>query len=240
MTTAWIRELRELHDQSFHYDWVTHLQAVNQTLGLAGRRELATPAPGLPPSWFVGDVEALQPGRWVLSVGLNQKRSPQDEAWHEAQHYSPQTYWDYWRWLNTRAWYAHYYFPRVRVAATALDVEIPRGRAQQQEFATTEMAFVEICPYSSEDFRFKDPDLLQLSANDEGFRITAQIRRILIQEAHPAFVLVSGNQAITVLEHTDRSHIRLGAPRFYQSVSNPKRELWHREGTSSTEEYTSR
>ncbi|MXZ62295.1 MAG: hypothetical protein F4Y98_01465 [Chloroflexi bacterium] len=232
MSTEWVQQLRALHDASFaaDRDWSAHLQAVNQRLGLTGRRQLATPAPTLPPSWFVGDVEALQPGRWVLFVGLNQKRSPDDEAWHEAQNHSPQTYWDYWRWLNRRAWYAHFYYPRVRIAAAALDVAIPGERAQQQEFATTEMVCVEICPYSSEEFGLRDPDLLELLASDEGFRIASGIRHTFIEEAQPAFVLVAGNQAITVIEHADRNHMALGEPEYYPSVTNPERRLWHREG----------
>ena len=77
MSATWVQQLRELHDGSFSedYDWSAHLRALNQSLGFVGERELATPARDLPPPWFVGDVEALQPGRWVLVVGLNQKRS---------------------------------------------------------------------------------------------------------------------------------------------------------------------
>ena len=92
------------------------------------------------------------------------------------------------------------------------------------------MVFVEICPYSSGGFQFEDAELLRLCAEDDGFRTAAQIRRLLIQEAQPAFVLVSGNQAITVLEQSDRDHLRLGDPVFYPSVRRPAKSLWHREG----------
>lgn len=232
MRATWVQQLRELHDESFSADrdWAAHLRRLNESLGLRGRREFATPAPRLPPSWFVGDVEGLEPGNWVLCVGLNQRRSRHDEAWHTGQNYTPDAYWDYWRLLNRNAWYAHYYTPRVRIAAAALGVEIPPTRQQKQEFATTSMVFVELCPYSSEDFWFRDSDLLQLAAEDDGFRIAARIRRILIQRARPAFVLISGNQAVTGLEHGDREDLHLEEPVHYQSVRRSEMRLWHREG----------
>ena len=166
----------------------------------------------------------------MLFIGLNQARSLQDEPWHLAQRHTPQTYWDYWRWLNRRAWYAQYYSPRVRLAAAALGVEIPRERDQQQEFATTKMVFVELCPYSSKRYSFADADLLALSEEDHGFRTAAQVRRILIGQGRPALVMVSGGQALTVLEHHDQDQLRLGEPLTYQSVSRPDKRLWHREG----------
>ena len=227
-----MQRLRELHDESFSadHDWAAHLDSLNERLGLHGRRELATPAPGLPPSWFVGDVENLQPGRWVLFVGLNQARARDDEAWHAAQGYTPRTYWDYWRLLNSNSWYARYYSPRVRLAAAALDVESPDTREEQQEFATTSIVFVELCPYSSEQSQFADEELVRLSTQDHGFRIAAALRRVLIQHGRPAMVMVSGNQAVTVLERADGDHLTLGRARDYQSVSRPDKRLWHREG----------
>lgn len=237
MNATWVEELRALHDQSFEHNWVAHLRALNGDLGAVDRRELATPAPGLPPSWFVGDIEALEPGEWVLFVGLNQARSRDDEPWHAAQGYTAQTYWDYWRLLNTNSWYARYYSPRMRLAAAALGGGIPGTREEQQEFATANMVFVELCPYSSEQFQFADEDLLRLSATDHGFRTAARIRRILIQSGRPAMVMVSGRQAITVLERADRDHLVLEDPRRYQSVSQPDKRLWHREGSYATEAY---
>ena len=230
MSTTWVQRLRELHDRSFDYDWTAHVQALNERLGLDGPRELATPAPGLPPSWFVGDVENLEPDRWVLFVGLNQKRSPDDEAWHLAQGYSEQKYWDYWRLLNRTSWYAHFYAPRVRIAAAALGLEIPRERERQQEIATTNAVFVEMCPYSSGSFGFEEAALQRLSEGDNGFRIVADVRRILVEEARPALVVVSGNQAVTVLEHADRDHLKLGGPVRYRSDHDAQKMLRHREG----------
>ena len=230
MTTARVQQLRDLHDQGFsaEHDWSAHLRSLNNSLGLVGPHELATPAPGLPPSWFVGDVESLQPGRWVLFVGLNQARSPQDEDWHLAQGYSAQTYWDYWRLLNNNSWYGRYYAPRVRLASAALGVEVPRER--EQEFATMNMVFVELCPYSSRKFGLPDTELLRLSAEDHGFRIAAQMRRILIEEGRPAVVMVSGGNAVTVLERLEEEQLTLEERRSYQSVSRPEKRLWHREG----------
>ena len=232
MSAPWVQRLRELHDESFSadHDWAAHMPSLNRSIGATGLRELATPAPGLPPSWFVGDVENLRPDRWVLFVGLNQARVPGDEPWHLAQRYTPQTSWDYWRLVNVNSetWNTGYYRPRARLAASALGVEVPRER--EREFATAHIVFVEICPYSSERFQFADEDLLRLSAQDHGFRTAAALRRILIQHGRPAMVMVSGYQAVTVLERADDDHLTLGRVRSYQSVSRPEKRLWHREG----------
>ena len=232
MSATWVQQLRELHDESFSadHDWAAHMRSLNQGIGATGLRELATPAPGLPPSWFVGDVENLQPGRWVLFIGLNQARVPGDEPWHLAQRYTPQTSWDYWRLVNRKSetWNTGYYRPRARLVASALGVEV--GGDREREFATGSIVFVEICPYSSERFQFAGEDLLRLSVQDHGFRTAAKLRRILVQHGRPAMVMVSGNQALTVLERADRDHLVLGERRSYQSVGRPEKALWHREG----------
>ncbi len=79
MPTPWFRELRQLHDENFHEDWTTHLDALNRELGLSGTAAFGTPARSLAPSWFVGDVEALPPRQWVLVISLNQARREEDE-----------------------------------------------------------------------------------------------------------------------------------------------------------------
>ena len=53
---------------------------------------------------------------------------------------------------------------------------------------------------------------------------------LLIGQGRPALVMVSGGQALTVLEHRDEDQLRLGERRIYQSVSRPDKLLWHREG----------
>ena len=191
MDRPWVEQLRELHDDAFLVDWSANFEALNRDLDLTGPYELGVPAPGFPPSWFVGDVEALEPHRWVLVVSLNQ-------AQHDAgSGYTPQTFWDHWRWLNRNDWYPRFYRPRVRPAADALGVEI--SPEHEPEFATTRVVFVEMCPYSSRRFRFSGKDLIELTAKDCGFQIAARVRRILIDEASPALVMVSGVPAVEAL-----------------------------------------
>ena len=71
MSAPWVRELQRLHEENY-FDWTSHLRDLNHRLGLGGRDEFTVPNAALPPSWFVGDVEALQRGQWVLVVSLNQ------------------------------------------------------------------------------------------------------------------------------------------------------------------------
>ena len=157
MTTPWFRELRQLHDKNFHEDWTSHIDALNRELGLTGPDALALPAPGLAPPWFVGDVEAVPPRQWVLVISLNQARREEDEEWHLAQGYPEQTYWDHWRWFNRdEHWNPRFYRPFVRLAAQAMGVEM--RPEMEQEFATTRMVFVELCPYPSRSFGLSDAE----------------------------------------------------------------------------------
>ncbi len=66
--TPWFRELRQLHDENFREDWTSHVDALNRELGLTGHAAFGLPARGLPPSWCVGDVEAVPPRQWVLVI----------------------------------------------------------------------------------------------------------------------------------------------------------------------------
>ena len=156
----WTAELRSLHDSSFAFDWDSHVRALNERLQLSGTDEFGLPAPGLPPSWFVGDVEALR-RPWVLVVSLNQARREGDEDWHLAQRYTSQTYWDHWRWLNRDWWEPRFYRPLVRLASAALGTST--DAEQEADFATTRMVFVELCPYSSRRFEFSSDVVGQLA-----------------------------------------------------------------------------
>ena len=166
-------------------DWTRHLRDLNRRYDLGGRDELTVPNEGLPPSWFVGDVEALEPGRWVLVVSLNQGSwADKDEAWRRQQRDSVQNDWDFWRLLNRKKWYGRFYSPMVRLGATALGEGVPGEREQQQEFATTRMVFVESCPYSSSRFARGGAILAGLLAEkDRGFQVLERVRRVLIEEA---------------------------------------------------------
>ena len=224
----WIRQLRELHDQSFSVKWADHLENLNRELGLTGPYELSTPARACPPSWFVGDVEALEPGRWVLVISLNQKRHNAGEG------FTPKSYWDHWRCLHRKHWYKRFYRPRVRPAATALGVQITPE--QEPEFATNRVIFIEMCPYPSDKSRFSGKDFIGLTMEDPGFQEAAHVRRILIEQASPALVMVNGVPAIEALEHLDRDRLTLDERRTYQSATTPAKRLWHREGHLTTGE----
>jgi hypothetical protein len=90
----WLTELRRLHDSHFGDDWDGHLRALNERLQLSGADKFGLP-PGLPPSWFVGDVAALRPRRWALVVSLNQARREKGDGWHLSRRYTRQSYWDH-------------------------------------------------------------------------------------------------------------------------------------------------
>ncbi|MYA20228.1 MAG: hypothetical protein F4Z25_08215 [Chloroflexi bacterium] len=225
----WVEQLRELHDESFRVDWGDHLENLNSELGLTGRYELSIPARKCPPSWFVGDVEALEPGRWVLVISLNQKRNNAGEG------HNPKSYWDHWRCLHRKHWYKRFYRPRVRPAATALGIEITPE--EEPGFATNSVIFVEMCPYASDKSRFSGKDFIRLTQEDPGFQTAADVWRILIEEASPALIMVNGVPAIEALEHLDRDRLTLGECHTYQSVTTPTKRLWHREGHFTTREH---
>ncbi|MBM4410418.1 MAG: hypothetical protein FJ037_03675 [Chloroflexi bacterium] len=227
MTTPWAQSLRELHNDHFGFDWDSHVRRLNERLGLTGRDEFGLPAPGLPPAWFVGDVEGLRPGEWVLVISLNQARREEDEGWHRAQHYTRQSYWDHWRFLNRDWWTPRFYRPLVRLASHAIGV--PTGPTNESEFTSTRMIFVELCPYASRQFTFTGPALSTLADDDLGFQLAARVRRVLIEQASPAFILVNGRPALDDFERLERDRVSL-EERRYASVRRPEHTLWHKEG----------
>lgn len=226
MSKPWVPELWELHNQAFAVNWTAHLENLNSELGLTGAYELWTPARGYPPSWFVGDVEALEPGRWVLVISLNQKRHNAGEG------FTPKSYWDHWRFLHRKHWYKKFYRPRVRPAATALGMQITPE--QEPEFATKRVIFIEMCPYPSDNSRFSGKDFVRLTEEDQGFQIAARVRGILIEQASPALVMINGVPAIEALEHLDGDRLTLDERCTYRSVTTPTKQLWHREGDLTT------
>ena len=227
--TPWFRELRQLHDENFREDWTSHVSALNRELGLTGPDAFGVPARGLSPPWFVGDVEAVPPRQWVLVISLNQARREEDEEWHLAQHYTEQTYWDHWRWLNKDDhWNPRFYRPFVRLAAQAMGVEM--HPEMEQEFATTRMVFAELCPYSSRRFGHSDADVHRLTAVDGGFRVAARIRHVLMEEGRPGLVMINGVPAIAAFERVHGDQMELAERRSYASVRRSGKKLWHREG----------
>ena len=158
---------------------------------------------------------------------LNQAHKKDHEAWHSEQQYTAQTYWDHWRFLNRNYWKAGFYRRLARLASRVLDV--PFDVATEIEFATTQMVFVELAPYSSRGFRFDANTLAILADEDRGFRVAAEVRRILIEGASPALVLVNGVGAINDFERLSGDRARLEIRR-YASTQRPNHMLWHKEG----------
>ena len=228
MSDSWDARLRKLHDKNFDFDWDEHIRALNEERGLEGRHAFGLAAPTLAPSWLVGDVEAAEPGRWVLVVSLNQARREEDEASHLARNYTAQSYWDHWRFLNRNWWEPRFYRPLVRLASRALGAETPSDA--ESEFATTRMVFVELSPYPSREFALSADDIRLLTAVDRGYRIATRVREILIHEGRPALVVLNGLRTIEAFAHVHRDRARLHGWRRYASVHNARRTLRHREG----------
>ena len=228
MRDSWLDELRHIHDEHFDYGWHEHLRGLNGSLGLEGAAALGLAAPGLPPSWFVGDAEALEPGEWVLAVSLNQALREEHAEEHARQRYTRQTYWDHWRWLNRNWWHPGFYGRPVRLAAGAMGADV--GSGTEPEFATTRMVFVELCPYASRGWPFSGEDVRRLTATDLGFRLATRVRELLIEGGRPALIAVNGRDAIGGLEHAHGSKVHLAGRRSYASVHRPERTLWHSEG----------
>jgi len=221
----WQQAIRDLHNEAWGYDWDTHLARVNARLRLTGPNAFGLP-PGLPPAWVVGDLESLPVSEWVLVVSLNQARRADEAGWHVAQGYTSQSYWDHWRFLNRDWWEPRFYRPLVRLAATALDLSVDQD--DEATFATTQMIFLELCPYPSRQFALDGPTVEQLAIDDVGFRTAAAIRRLLIEEAAPAAILVNGVAAVEEFGRFHGASVGL-TERRYPSV-NRARSLRHWEG----------
>ena len=194
---GWLQAIRELHELHFSFDWYSHALALSHRYGLEGDDELKVNAPGLPPRWFSGDVEAIEPERWVLVVSLNPNYSKDgtDLQWFNQQAFDSEGWWNHMRSHNRDWWYAPFFAPLVQVAVLALgEEEVQAGH--RPEFATTRMVFLELCPYVSHRFWLPWETIDELSRTDTGFEIAATLRKILIEQGSPALVLVNGRSAM--------------------------------------------
>jgi hypothetical protein len=95
------------------------------------------------------------------------------------------------------------------------------------------MIFVEVCPYPSRQFQIDDFTLMALADDDLGFELAGRVRRLLIDEASPALILVNGAAAVRDFERLESGRVAL-RERRYESVAHHGRELWHREGHFET------
>jgi hypothetical protein len=225
-SSEWLADLRKLHDKAFDFPWGAHVIALNEQYGFKGDKRLSLSIRGLPPVWFNGDLKAIEPGTWVLTISLN----------HQADHYAdfplpggPEAAWRDYRVQNREHWYPQFFLPLVRLAATALGEHVPTSLDAQKEFATTRMVFVELCPYASNKFSLSGNVIAELCRTDEGFKTAAQFNRILIEQAEPALILVNG--APSVKDFAEVHASKLDWQRVsYASFSNPARKLWHYQG----------
>ena len=72
----WLNSLRALYKEALCYDWDSNVRKLNERYNLTGQRELSLQVAKLPPAWFNGDVESIEPGRWVMAVSLNPHVAP--------------------------------------------------------------------------------------------------------------------------------------------------------------------
>jgi hypothetical protein len=221
--TPWYQAIRDIHEQHFHDPWQERVDEINKRYALAGSHMLFTPDPDGPVPWFNGDIEAIEPGHWVLVISLNHYVNPASRSAsvvHSIAGYTPETYWDHRRTFNTTHWYRKFFGPLARVAAVALGEELTK--AQESTFATNRMIFVEICPYGSQKFSLSWQTVEELLTTDLGFRLAANVKRLLIERGHPSLVLINGVRAIDMFAHVYADTLRWREIR-YPSCDPPKK-----------------
>ena len=233
MQANWWGQLRCLHDDALRVDWEAHLAALNDRYRLVGKHALHTTDVGLPPAWFNGDVEAIEPGQWVLVVSLNPGKPPAGFYGNELRRDNA---WDFWRRHNEGKWfYSRFFKPLAQLAAEALNEDLPKGK--EPIFATERMIFVELCPYASNQFALSDDVLTELAETDPGFRTAQRVRDVLIEQARPAFVLINGAAAVRDAELVGGERLRWETIRYRSENGlyrgRPKR-LWHNQGSYVT------
>lgn len=200
--TPWYQEIRDIHDRHFHDPWQERVDVINQRYRLSRQHMLFTPDPDGPFPWFNGDIEAVEPERWILVISLNHFVNPDAREAYDrstSARYTPETYWDHRRTFNTQSWYRHFFGPLARVGAAALGEQLTRE--QEPTFATNRMIFVEMCPYGSQKFSLSWQTVEELLVTDLGFRLASDVNRLLIERGRPALVMVNGLRAIDMFEH---------------------------------------
>jgi hypothetical protein len=233
MTEPWWADLRKLHDQSFEIDWAAHLRTLNSQPDIRGRIQFSTPGTTnkLPPSFFNGDVEVLKPREWILVISLNPAVDTERPKWYEKSNFDPDFYWHHWRTHNRRFFYVQFFRPLVKLAKFAFESEA--AELDEKEFATTKMCFAEICPYAASQFTLDGEVVRRLLAEDEGFRIASEFRRILLEKGQPRVVFLNGQRAMKTYAETGL----LSSPwaqKQYNSEHTRGKTLEHSEGSLNT------
>jgi hypothetical protein len=226
---GWMDDVYHMLEDVFHFSWNAHLHALNEHLRLRPEHRFSTHGPSEPPTFFNGDIEALQPGRWILVVSLNPHQVKQPVDRHFATFAE---YWNFWRTYNCKTWYPGFYRPLTRVAAGAMRIEL--SLEDERTFATTQMLFLELCPYASPRFDLAPERVKELVAGDPGFRIARRILQLAAGEGHPALILVNGNAAVESLSAVEGGRIEWSKDARYPSESKQGKRLHHREGSYET------
>lgn len=231
----WYGQIRAFHDDHFYDPWEERLTQINARLALREDDVFLTHGPGLPPPWFNGDIEVVQPHQWILVISLNPRLNPRSHTaqdWYRDQRFTPDTYWEHWRQFNTQHWYPRFFSPLANLAAGALGIVVEPQAVPR--FATDQMLFVELCPYGSQKFGLSRQAVEDLVGSEPGFKIAAEVRRILIEQGQPALILINGTEAVKDFESVESERIELNTVR-YESVDEPARgkkrkPLWHKQG----------
>jgi hypothetical protein len=176
----------------------------------------------LPPSWFNGDVEVLEPNRWTLVVSLNPQLAEEKYAPAASE------LWRFWRTHNRKFWYWRFFRPLVQLASQVLgEATAP---ADEPEYATTRMVFVELCPYASRSFQLTAEQVTELERTDPGFQTAAKFRDILIEKGQPALILLNGAATLATFEAIYHDRLDDWHELAYRSPDSENRNLWHWQG----------
>lgn len=200
--TPWYQEIRDIHNRHVHDTWQGRIDAINQRYALSGAHKLFTPDPDAPMPWFNGNIEAVEPGNWVLVISLNHYVNPDSlstSGFDTTGSHTAETYLDHRLTFNTESWYGKFFGPLAQVAAAALGEQLTRE--QEPLFATNRMIFVEICPYGSQKFSLSWQTVEELLEKDLGFRRAAEVNRLLVEQGRPALVIVNGARSIDMFAH---------------------------------------
>ncbi|MBA3450051.1 MAG: hypothetical protein H0T18_02425 [Chloroflexia bacterium] len=199
---VWYQGIRDIHDRHIHDSWEERVDAINQRYQLRGEHILLTHGPGVPMPWFNGDIQSVEPGKWVLVISLNHQidSNPSEAAPRMGSGSSvSDAWWNARRTMNMDRWYGQFFGPLARVAAAAM--REPLSKQEEPSFSARRMVFVEICPYASNKFNLDWPIVKELHATDLGFRLASEVNHLLIEQGEPALVMVNGNSAIEMFRH---------------------------------------
>ncbi len=235
----WLADLKERAARLFDRDWIAHVRGLNAAYHLTGRDAFVESR--WPPLWFQGDIESIEPGRWVAVLSLNPKTaSDRWLDWLEQQEFTPESYWNYLRHIDLRGldyfrdeyFYVKFDRPLVRLIARAVGEPLP-VIADEVGYKRRRMRSFETIPYASHEYRLGSDTLRSLLDKDEGCRLAADFTRAVIANGRPAAVLLNGLPAVETFTEAWREAAELRVVE-YPSDTRPNRLMKHWEGVLST------